>query len=294
MSMDFLRRWFEKPVRPRVVVLGNQKGGSGKSTSAMHLTVGLMHCGYSVGSVDLDGDQATFSHFVENRRRYAAATGAALAMPEHRCVDASRDKSAAAAEAEESAAAAAAFESLVDRDYIVVDTPGSDTFLSRLGHVLADTLITPLNDSFLDLDVLVRIEPDGKTIIGPSRYAIAVLDRWGLRLMTGGRPLDWIVTRNRLAHLYSRNHRDLAALLRRLAPALGYRLAPGFGERVVFREQFLQGLTVLDTPEPAIWRFPNSSHAAARKEVWALLQAIGLSEGGRITAPPAAKAASAV
>ncbi len=294
MSMDFLRRWFERPVRPRVVVLGNQKGGSGKSTTAMHLSVGLMQCGYSVGSVDLDGAQATFSHFIENRQRFAATSGMELAIPEHRRVEASAEKSLASAEAEDSATAATAFEALIDRDYIVVDTPGSDTFLSRLGHVLGDTLITPLNDSFLDLDVLVRIEPDGQTVAGPSSYAIAVLDRWGLRLMAGGRPLDWIVTRNRLAHLYSRNHRDLAALLQKLAPSLGYRLASGFGERVIFREQFLQGLTVLDQSEPSKWRFPSSSHAAARKEVWSLLEAIGLSEGGRQAAAPVAKAASAV
>ena len=91
-----------------------------------------------------------------------------------------------------------------------------------------------------------------------------------------------------------RNHRDLAALLQKLAPSLGYRLASGFGERVIFREQFLQGLTVLDQSEPSKWRFPSSSHAAARKEVWSLLEAIGLSEGGRQAAVPDAKAASAV
>ena len=54
-----------------------------------------------------------------------------------------------------------------------------------------------------------------------------------------------------------------------------------------------QGLTVLDQPETSRWRFPSSSHAAARKEVWSLLEAIGLSEDGRRAAAPAAKAAAA-
>jgi chromosome partitioning protein len=297
MSMDFLKRWFDRPVRPRVVVLGNQKGGSGKSTAAMHLTVGLLHCGYGVGSVDLDSGQATLSHFVGNRKRFAETSGAPLAMPTHRRVESSSEKSLAAAEAEEAAAVAEAFEALVDQDYIIVDTPGSDTFLSRLGHVLADTLITPVNDSYLDLDVLVRIDPDGKTITGPSGYSVAVLDRWGLRMMVGGRPLDWIVIRNRLAHLHTRNHRHLEVLLHKLAPALGFRLAPGFGERVIFRENFVQGLTILDQPEPSKWRLPSSSHSAARKEVWALIEAIGLSEaglseGGRGATVPAAKASA--
>ena len=289
MSTDFLKRWFEQPVRPRVIVIGNQKGGSGKTTTAMHMMIGLMNCNYAVGSIDLDADQATLTHFVENRKRFAATSGAILAVPDHRLIALSPKTSLAEAEQDEAERLAAALEEMLDRDYIIIDTPGTDNFLSRMGHVLADTLVTPLNDSFLDLDVLVRIDPDGRTITGPSGYAVAVLDRWGLRMMVGGRPLDWIVTRNRLAHLYSRNHRDLNALLHRLAPLLGFRLAPGFGERVIFREQIVQGLTVLDQPETLKWRFPNSSHAAARKEVWALLESIGLSEGG-IVAGSKAKA----
>ena len=200
MSTDFLRRWFERPVRPRIIVVGNQKGGSGKSTTAMHLIIGLMNCNYAVGSIDLDADQATLTHFIENRTRFAATVGAILSAPEHRHVTSSQKTSLAEVEKEEARRLAATLEGMLDRDYIIVDTPGTDNFLSRLGHVLADTLITPINDSFLDLDVLVRIDPDGKTIAGPSGYAIAVLDRWGLRMMMGGRPLDWIVIRNRLAH----------------------------------------------------------------------------------------------
>ncbi len=278
MPEDFFRNWFECPVRPRVIVLGNHKGGSGKSTVAMHLTVGLMGCGYSVGSVDLDGDQCTFSHFVENRRQYVDATDAPLAVPEHRLVAPSSADSSRVAEEEEAARVADAFADLADRDYIVVDTPGSDTFVSRLGHILADSLITPLNDSLVDLDVLVRIEQGGRVITGPSVYSIAVLDRWGTRMAVGGRPLDWIVLRNRMTHTRSRNHRDMGRMLRDLAPTLGYRLAPGLGERVIFRELFLRGLTVLDQPEPSRWRIANRSDGTARGEVWALMDDLGLSE----------------
>lgn len=278
MSEDFFKDWFEFPVRPRVIVVGNHKGGSGKSTVAMHLTVALMGCGYSVGSVDLDGDQRTFSHFVENRRQYADATNALLAVPEHRLVEPASADSVAIAEEEEAARVADAFADLVDRDYIVVDTPGSDTFVSRLGHILADTLITPLNDSLVDLDVLVRIEQGGQAITGPSVYSIAVLERWGTRMVVGGRPLDWIVLRNRMTHTRSRNHRDMERLLRDLAPTLGYRLVTGLSERVVFRELFLRGLTVLDQPEPSRWRLANKSYGTARSELWALMDAFGLSE----------------
>jgi chromosome partitioning protein len=292
MTPDFLQDWFRSPVRPRIVVLGNQKGGSGKSTTAIHLMFGLMNCGYAVGSVDLDGDQATLTHFIENRRRAVAEGDQTLSLPEHRLVENSVARNAAAAEKDQTAQVARAFTGLLDQDYIVVDTPGSDTFLSRLGHALADILVTPLNDSYLDLDVLVRIGRDGKTITGPSSYSLAVLDRWGLRMMAGGRPLDWVVTRNRLSHQRTRNQRQMERLLERLAPALGYRLAPGFGERVIYRELFAQGLTVLDLPEPGRWRIGNKSHAAARNEVWALMKSIGLTEDRRAGRPWLARAAS--
>ena len=291
MTPDFLQVWFRKPVRPRVVVLGNQKGGSGKSTTAMHLIVGLMNSGYSVGCVDLDGSQATLTHFIENRRRLAAAKGSFLEMPEHRLVEASLESDVTRVEAEEAARVATAFEDLLDQDYIVVDTPGSDTFISRLGHVLADTLITPLNDSFLDLDVLVRVDHDGQSFTGPSRYSMAVLDRWGLRVLAGGAPLDWVVIRNRLAHNRARNNQRMEQLLEQLSPTLGYRLAPGFSERVIFRELFVQGLTILDQA-PAKWRLPNRSHAAARSEVWALLESIGLGGRADVGSAPLTKASA--
>jgi chromosome partitioning protein len=285
MTPDFLQAWFRKPVRPRVIVLGNQKGGSGKSTTAIHLISGLMNWGYAVGSIDLDGDQATLSHFIENRRRQVADGEGMLAMPEHRLVETSQKTNLAAAEEDEAARVAEAFEAQLDRDYIVVDTPGSDTFISRLGHVLADILVTPLNDSFLDLDVLVRIDTDGRTITGPSSYSLAVLDRWGLRMLVGGRPLDWVVMRNRLSHVHTRNHRQLDSVLTQLAPSLGYRLAAGFGDRVIYRELFAQGMTVLDLPARRRWRLGNKSHAAARSELWALLNSIGLSEEASTDTP---------
>jgi chromosome partitioning protein len=290
VTPQFLRGWFRKPVRPRVIVVGNQKGGSGKSTTAIHLISGLMNCGYAVGSVDLDGDQATLSHFVENRRRQMAKGEGMLSMPEHRLVELSQETDLAAAEEDEAARVAKAFEELLDRDYVVVDTPGSDTFVSQLGHVLGDILVTPLNDSFLDLDVLVRIDADGSTITGPSSYSLAVLDRWGLRMLVGGQPLDWVVMRNRLSHVHTHNHRQLDSILMQLAPSLGYRLAPGFGDRVIFRELYVEGMTVLDLPARRRWRLANKSHAAARNELWALLKSVGLGEEAAVAPPRPARA----
>ncbi|HMB78065.1 MAG TPA: division plane positioning ATPase MipZ [Kiloniellaceae bacterium] len=278
MTTAFFRKWFAKPIRPRIITFANQKGGSGKTTSAMNVTVGLMSCGFKVGTLDLDSDQGTFTHFVENRRRQASLSRFPLDMPEHRLIDGSLRATISEAEEEETDNLEEALLDLQDCDYVVIDTPGNDTFLSRLGHILADTLITPMNDSFLDLDVLVRLDAGGRRITGPSGYAVQVLDRWGLRVLVAGEPFDWIVIRNRLAHLGNRNSFQMGDLLEQLAPRLGFRVARGFGERVVFRELFPAGLTLLD-PEACHDKHASSrSRAAARDEVWALLNTIGLSE----------------
>lgn len=276
-----LRQWFTNRTRPHVIVLGNEKGGTGKSTIAMHLIVSLLKRGHSVGSIDLDGRQATLSRYIQNRERVAAATGSELEMSEHRRVHGSFHRNAARAEEKETAQVASAFEGLRGKDYIVVDTPGSNAFLGRLAHVLADTLITPLNDSFLDLDVLVRVDLQGERIIGPSPYSEMVSNGRTRRLSIGGPALDWIVMPNRLGHLNTRNSRKVARVLEQLAPRLGFRLVQGFGERVIFRELFAHGLTLLDLPDSATWWPSRRNHAAACREIQALLEAIGLAQGPR-------------
>jgi chromosome partitioning protein len=167
---------------------------------------------------------------------------------------------------------------LADCDVIVIDTPGSDTGLSRIGHARADILITPLNDSFLDLDLLARLDRAGKQIKGPSIYAEAVWEQRKRRALADGGSIDWVVMRNRLSSLDARNKRDIGRLLEQLAKRIGFRLAPGFSERVIFRELFPRGLTLLDLNEGRGGPALNMSHVAARQEVRALLQAIGIAE----------------
>ena len=161
-------------------------------------------------------------------------------------------------------------------DFIVIDTPGSDNSLSRLGHARADTLITPLNDSFLDLDLLARIDREGKRVIGPSLYSEMAWEQKKRRAMADGGSIDWIVMRNRLGHTEARNKRDIGLLLEALSKRIGFRLAPGFSERVIFRELFPRGLTLLDLKEAGIGISLTMSHVAARQEVRELLAVIGL------------------
>ena len=276
MLTDVFDAWFNQAVRPRVVVVGNSKGGSGKSTTAIHLASGLLRYGCSVGCIDLDGAQATLSNFIDNRRRFSSAANLHLDLPALHTLAASRDKSPEFAEASDCRRFSRAFHDLIDRDYIVVDTPGTDNLLSRLAHTMADILVTPMNDSFLDLDVLVRIDHDGKRILGPSPYAVAVLDRWGAKGLLSGNTMEWIVIRNRVSQVASRNQTRLQVLLQDLGPKLGFRPIKGFGERVIYRALFPRGLTVLDPLESIVPQARTSSNDRARSEVWDLLRELGL------------------
>ncbi|MBE90876.1 MAG: hypothetical protein CMM76_15725 [Rhodospirillaceae bacterium] len=165
---------------------------------------------------------------------------------------------------------------------ILIDTPGSANQVSLLAHSYADTLITPMNDSFVDLDVLAKIEPDTFKVVCPSRYAELVWENRKNRIQRDGRSIDWIIVRNRLSSLHSKNRRAVDEALTALSTRIGFRIAPGFGERMIFRELFLKGLTLLDLRDPEAGVRLNMSHIAARQEVRLLLEVIGLlgSSGG--------------
>jgi len=274
-----LRLKVAKALQQRIIVLGNEKGGSGKSTTAMHVTVSLLRQGRKVGCIDLDARQGSLSRYVENRRAFIEETGLKLPLPEVRRIYRSDEDTRSAAEAEERASLAEAMEELGACDSIVIDTPGSDNHLSRLGHAQADVLITPLNDSFLDLDLLARIDADGRRVLAPSIYSQMVWEQRQHRAKQGLPPIDWVVMRNRLSHVNARNKRDVGQLLQQLARRIGFRLAPGFGERVIFRELFPKGLTLLDLREKGAGVRLNMSHLAARQEVRDLFRAVGLEDG---------------
>lgn len=264
--------------RPHVIVLGNEKGGTGKSTTAMHLSVALLNAGFSVGCIDLDARQGSLSRYIENRGRFAEENDLPLRLPKSARIYRSEAETRDQAEAEDTANLGAAISSFKDCDAVVIDTPGSDNFLSRLGHSYADTLITPLNDSFLDLDLLANIDPLGRKVLAPSIYSQMVWEQRQRRASEGKHTFDWIVMRNRLSHVQAHNKRDVGRLLEDLAKRIGFRLAPGFGERVIFRELFPKGLTLLDLRKSMPGVRLQMSHVAARQEVRALLAVLGLSE----------------
>ncbi len=264
-----------------VIVTGNEKGGSGKSTTAMHLIVGLLQRGYSVASIDTDSRQGTLSRYLANRRKFIKAAGSDLKMPDFYTItpeneDNSQDQQPGAAEAEQFRLLLEG--GLINHDIVVVDTPGSAGAVSSLAHSYADTLVTPINDSFLDLDVLAHVDGRRMSVMGPSHYSEMVWTQKKIRAERDGGSIDWIVMRNRLSSLGAHNKRKMEDVLRDMATRIGMRIVPGLGERVIFRELFLAGLTILDLKDAVGPQALSPSHLAARQEVIDLIDAIRLPE----------------
>jgi chromosome partitioning protein len=275
----------ESPQSAHVVVLGNEKGGSGKSTTALHIAVALLKAGQRVATIDLDSRQQSFTHYIENRRAWADRARLKLEMPTHFCVARADGNSVEANEAQEFENFSRAIGAIEQtHDVVVVDTPGNDTYLMRLAHSMADTLVTPLNDSFVDFDVLATLDPTNFTVTGESHYANMVRDARRQRRMVDGKLIDWVVVRNRLATLGSRNKRLVGEGIAELGKRMGFRSVDGFAERVVYREFFPRGLTALDDlDEATLGTRPSMSHVTAREEVITLLNALRLpmSENGK-------------
>lgn len=272
-----------------VIVIGNEKGGSGKSTAAVNIIVALMKAGHRVASIDTDSRQLSLTRYIENRSRFARKSGIPLEVPTHFSAQLEEGEVIAEVEAREFAA----FAEIIDRmgakfDFVVIDTPGNDSYRMRLSHAMADTLVTPVNDSFVDLDVLGRIDGATMAVRNASQYAELVLETRRNRAMAGQPPLNWIVVRNRISTLASRNQKKVVAGLKALAAMLDFRIADGISERVIFREFFPLGLTAFDPLDPAVLGVrPTMSHVAARREIRELIENLQLPLRWPVSAPVA-------
>jgi len=259
-----------------IIVLGNEKGGSGKSTTSMHLFAALARCGHKVGVIDLDLRQKSFFRYLENREAFIDRTGTNLPMPMREALDYSVLDSATAAKDEEEDRFATALSRLDQTcSFILIDCPGSHTRYAQMAHAAADTLVTPMNDSLIDFDLLAKLNPETGKVLGPSVYSEMVWQARQLRATAGLKPVDWVVLRNRIATLNARNKRRVGSALTELSKRIGFRVIPGFGERVVFREMFLSGLTLLDLKDTGELSL-NISNLAARQEVRDVVKALNL------------------
>ena len=259
-----------------IIVVGNEKGGAGKSTVSMHISTALVRLGHIVGVLDLDLRQRSFGRYVENRQKFLTAENLDLPCPIYRDLPNINPASLGPGENVYDQRLSAAVTGLErEVEFILIDCPGSHTRLSQVAHSLADTLVTPLNDSFVDFDLLAKIDMRTNKILGPSVYSEMVWNARQLRAQAGLDPIDWVVVRNRVGAQAMHNKKKMAEAVHALAKRIGFRVAPGFSERVIFRELFPRGLTLLDLRDIGIQNL-NLSNVAARQELRELVKELKL------------------
>ncbi|MFN7112617.1 MAG: division plane positioning ATPase MipZ [Brevundimonas sp.] len=267
--------------QPHVIVLGNEKGGAGKSTLAIHIVTGLLHAGRSVAIIDLDLRQRSMQRFFTNRLAWLAANNQSLPQPF--MPDMGDGKALAkGGVGEQIAAFERAFDEAVAGgvDAILIDTPGGDTAVSNAAHARADQIVTPMNDSFVDFDLLGEVDPVTLDLLKPSIYSESVWEARKVRAISQGRnaTIDWLVVTNRLAVAEARNRKRLEERMNKLAKRVGFRVGPGLRDRVIYRELFPFGLTVADLSNDIRPVAVSLAHVAARQELRNLMKAMGLEQ----------------
>jgi chromosome partitioning protein len=249
--------------RAHRIVFANEKGGTGKSTTAVHVAIALAAAGHRVAALDLDTRQKTLARYLDNRAATMRRGGLSLPMANHAVL---------------SLLTPAGLDQEILRlghgaDYVIVDTPGRDDPLARAAIAIADTLVTPMNDSFVDLDLIGQVDADTFKVKKPSFYAELIWDLRKVRAKADGGTVDWVVLRNRLQHLDAHNMRRVGAALGELSKRVGFRVIPGLGERVIYRELFPKGLTLLDMEGMSN---VGLSHIAARQELREMIAGLAL------------------
>ena len=247
------------------IVFANEKGGTGKSTTAVHVAVALAAQGRRVAALDLDHRQRTLGRYLDNRAATMKRRGIDLPQPDYATHDGVSE---------------ASFEADIDRlsdgaDFVVIDTPGRDDPIARAAARRANTLVTPMNDSFVDFDLIGHVDPETYQVSRPSFYSELIWETRKERAKADGATIDWVVLRNRLQHIEARNMRRVGEALGQLSKRVGFRLIPGLGERVIYRELFPSGLTLLDIGELAD---VGIGHVAARQELRELVAGLALPE----------------
>ncbi|MDP2130176.1 MAG: division plane positioning ATPase MipZ [Erythrobacter sp.] len=261
-----------RPGQAHRIVFANEKGGTGKSTTAVHVAVALSYLGARVAAIDLDPRQRTMHRYIENRLATLEKRGLTLPTPACEVFRGQHtgDLLAMIRQLEASC------------DFLIIDNPGRDDAYARIAVENADTLVTPMNDSFVDFDLIGQVDAETFKVKKLSFFAELI---WEARMKRSRmtieqqRPeMDWIVVRNRTGHVEARNQARLHKALTEMAKRVGFRVTQGLSERVIYRELFPSGLTLLDKGHLGEL---GTSHLVARQELRALVKALNLPDFAR-------------
>ncbi|OJY62012.1 MAG: ATPase [Sphingobium sp. 66-54] len=248
---------------PHLIVFANEKGGTGKSTTCVHTAVALAAQGVPVAVIDLDHRQRTVARYFENRAETAKRRAIELPAPAYAVY------SGESTDGLNEAIAKAA----VTAQVVIIDTPGRDDPMARYAATCASTLVTPMNDSFVDFDLIGQVDPENFKVKRLSFYSELMWETRKTRAKADGSTIDWVVLRNRLHHMEARNQRRVGEALTELSRRVGFRVIPGLSERVIFRELFPSGLTLLDRGHLGEL---GVSHIAARQELREMIAGLAL------------------
>ncbi|MDZ7588110.1 MAG: division plane positioning ATPase MipZ [Parasphingorhabdus sp.] len=248
---------------PHLIVFANEKGGTGKSTTAVHTAVALAGQGHRIAAIDLDPRQRTLYRYLENRAETISRQQVDLPMPKFSVFE---DDNLARLEQMIQKMGA-------DTDYLIIDTPGRDDKFARFVATRADTLVTPMNDSFVDFDLIGQVDATTYKVRKLSFYAELIWETRKARAKADGTTIDWVVLRNRTQYVEAHNMKRIENALTELSQRVGFRVIPGLSERVIYRELFPAGLTMLDRDQ--LGRLATS-HIAARQELREMIKHLAL------------------
>ena len=118
-----------------------------------------------------------------------------------------------------------------------------------------------------------QVDPENFKVKRLSFYSELMWETRKTRAKADGVAIDWVVLRNRLHHMEARNQRRVGEALSELSKRVGFRVIPGLSERVIFRELFPSGLTLLDRGHLGEL---GVSHVAARQELREMIAGFAL------------------
>lgn len=274
-----------------IIVFGNEKGGSGKTTTIMNIMVALLKKGFTVASVDIDSYQHSLSSYIQKRQHLIDSGLNILTSRHFRLIDGLGKKYLNPKEIDNKTYSQLIipFDSEIgfieekiahtidtlskDYQFILFDTPGSHTEISKTVHSFADIVATPINDSFLDFELLGKINPNDSNAITPGPYSAMLFDQRAKKAERSQKKIDWVVITHRLFEIDTRNQKNIDLAVHRLSKRLSFRMADGFGRREIYRASFDQGVTVLDDNVPLIKsQRGRPSIMAAITEVYMLMK----------------------